>query len=88
MSASDILQVTREALYLVVLVSSPAVAASLIVGLIVSVLQATTQLQDQTLSFVPKLLAVMVALAIAGGWMGAQILRLTQALWSQLPAIR
>ncbi|MBK8482574.1 MAG: flagellar biosynthesis protein FliQ [Proteobacteria bacterium] len=88
MSAGDILQVTREALYLVVLVSAPAVAASLIVGLVVSVLQATTQVQDQTLSFVPKLLAVMVALAVAGGWMGAQILRLTQALWSQFPAVR
>jgi flagellar biosynthetic protein FliQ len=87
-SADDILQVTRQALYLVVLVSTPVVAASLVVGVLVSVIQATTQVQDQTLSFVPKLLAVMLALALAGGWMGAQVLRLTHALWAQLPTIR
>lgn len=88
MSADEMLQVCRQALYLVLVVSTPAVAASLVVGVLVSVIQATTQLQDQTLSFVPKLLAVMLALALAGGWMGAQVLRLTQALWAQLPTIR
>lgn len=88
MSADEMLQVCRQALYLVLVVSTPAVAASLVVGVLVSVIQATTQLQDQTLSFVPKLLAVMLVLALSGGWMGAQVLRLTQALWLHLAAIR
>lgn len=88
MSADEMLQVCRQALYLVLVVSAPAVAASLVVGVLVSVIQATTQLQDQTLSFVPKLLAVMLVLALSGGWMGAQVLRLTQALWLHLAAIR
>lgn len=88
MNADEMLQVCRQALYLVLVVSTPAVAASLVVGVVVSVIQATTQLQDQTLSFVPKLLAVMLVLALSGGWMGAQVLRLTQALWLPLAAIR
>lgn len=83
-----VLQVVRDGLTLVLLVSAPAVAASLIVGLLVSFFQATTQLQDQTLSFVPKLFAVLATLAIAGAWMGGHLLRFTQALLLSLPAIR
>ena len=88
MNEEYILQVTREALYLVLLVSTPAVLVSLAVGLLVSLVQATTQLQDHTLSFVPKLMAVMLTLAVAGGWMGAQVLRFVQTLYGGIAAIR
>lgn len=83
-----VLQVVRDGLTLVLLVSAPAVVASMVVGLLVSLFQATTQLQDQTLSFVPKLFAVLATLAIAGAWMGGHLLRFTQALLQSLPAIR
>jgi flagellar biosynthetic protein FliQ len=83
-----ILQVVREGLYLVLLVSLPPVLASLIVGLLVSLLQASTQLQDHTLTFVPKLVAVLVTLAVAGPWIGAQLVRFTQAVLQALPLIR
>lgn len=76
-----LLEIAREGLYLVLLVSAPPVLASLIVGLIVSVLQATTQIQEQTLTFVPKIVAVFGSLAIAGPWIGAQLIRFTRVLF-------
>ncbi len=88
--ASDpyILQVVREGLYLVLLVSAPPLLVSLLVGLVMSVLQATTQLQDQTLSFVPKLVAVLATLAITGPWIGQQLARFTSALLHAVPLLR
>lgn len=88
MSEDYILQVVREGLYLVLLVSAPPVFVSLIVGLFVSLLQATTQLQDHTISFVPKLVAVLVSLAVAGPWIGAQVVRFTQTLLAAVPQLR
>jgi flagellar biosynthesis protein FliQ len=88
MSEVYIAQVLREGLYLVLLVSAPVLAASLVVGLVVSVLQATTQLQDQTLTFVPKLVAVLVALIVAGPWIGDQLLRFAKALFEAIPQLR
>jgi flagellar biosynthetic protein FliQ len=81
-------QVVREGLYLVLLVSLPPVLASLTVGLIVSLLQATTQLQDHTLTFVPKLIAVLATLAVTGPWIGSQLVRFTQAILQGIPLLR
>jgi flagellar biosynthetic protein FliQ len=58
------------------------------VGLVVSVLQAATQIQDQTLVFVPKLVAVLLVLAALGPLLGAQVLRFTQALLLAIPTLR
>ena len=88
LSEEYILQVVREGLYLVLLVSLPPVLASLIVGLLVSLIQATTQIQDHTLTFVPKLVAVLATLAVAGPWIGAQLVRFTQAVLQGLPLLR
>ncbi|MBW2735627.1 MAG: flagellar biosynthesis protein FliQ [Deltaproteobacteria bacterium] len=81
MAEDVILQVLKQGLYLALLVSLPVVLTSLAVGLFVSLIQATTQLQDHTLSFVPKLVAVLGALALFGGWMGGQLLRFTQSVF-------
>ncbi|MDI7267426.1 MAG: type III secretion system export apparatus subunit SctS [Myxococcota bacterium] len=75
----------QEALLLALVLSLPAIAASLLVGLVVSFLQAVTQIQDQALSFVPKLLAVALALAVSAGWCGAEIVRFASRLFAQLP---
>lgn len=80
--------ILREGLYLILIVSAPPVIASLIVGLIVNVFQVMTQLQDHTLSFVPKLLAVFATLIISGPWIGAQLLRFTQTLMQAIPLLR
>jgi flagellar biosynthesis protein FliQ len=60
---------------------------SLVVGLAVALVQALTQVQEQTLSFVPKLAAVALALAVTGGLVGAEVLRFTQALWAAIPEL-
>ncbi len=59
------LKITTEALYLCLLMSAPPVLASLVIGLTISLIQATTQIQDQSLTFVPKLLGVFLAIAVS-----------------------
>jgi flagellar biosynthetic protein FliQ len=83
-----VLRAVREALLLVLLLSAPPLLASLAVGLIVGVLQAATQIQDQTLMFVPKLATVVLVLIALGPLLGAQVLRFTQALLLAIPALR
>jgi flagellar biosynthetic protein FliQ len=83
-----VLRAVREGLLLVLLVSAPPLLASLAVGLIVGVMQAATQIQDQTLVFVPKLVAVVLVLVALGPLLGAQLLRFTQALLLAVPHIR
>lgn len=87
MLSSELTRLTAETLYLVLLVSGPVLVVSLAVGLTVGLLQAVTQVQEQTLSFVPKLVAVALALAIGGGWMGGELVRFTKRLWTALPTL-
>ncbi len=69
MDAGLVLQLGRETLWTAVLICLPPLGLAMLVGLIVSILQALTQIQDTTLTFIPKILAVFAALAIWGGWM-------------------
>lgn len=85
--AADLTRLTAETLYLVLLVSAPALLASLLLGLVIGVLQALTQVQEQTLSFVPKLVGVAIVLATLGGWMSAQLVRFTTTLWTAIPSL-
>lgn len=87
MLAADLTRLLTEALYLVLLVSGPPLLVSLVVGLVVGLLQAMTQVQEQTLTFVPKLVAVGLVITVAGGWMGAEVVRFTGQLWAQIPAL-
>ena len=80
-----ILQLAREGLYLVVIASGPPLLASLTIGLLISIFQATTQIQEQTLTFVPKLVGVFLSLAIAGPWIGAQLVRFTRLVFEGFP---
>ncbi len=68
MSQDIAIQLGREALYMVMLVSAPMLGLGLIVGVAVSIFQATTQIQEQTLVFVPKIIATFVAILIFGPW--------------------
>ncbi len=79
---SFMLELGRKALWLVLVVSAPVVLTALGVGFLVSVLQAASQLQEFTLSFVPKILAVLLVLALAAPWMGEQLVRFAQAALS------
>jgi flagellar biosynthetic protein FliQ len=69
MSGDLVVQLGQEALFIVMLVSAPMLGLGLIVGLLVSVFQATTSIQEQTLAFIPKIIAVFVAILIFGPWM-------------------
>jgi len=77
--------ITQEALYLALLASAPPIVMSLIVGFVISVFQATTQIQEQTLTFAPKVLVVFGVLALTGAWIGTQLLRFTFHLFDRFP---
>ena len=82
-----ILQVARQALVLLLLVSAPVLVVSVAVGLLFGVLQAATQIQEQSISFVPKLVAVALVLAVTASWIGAHLVRFAVVLWSGLPHV-
>lgn len=88
MPQDTILVLAREALLLMVLASLPPIGASLLVGLLASLFQATTQLQEPTLSVVPKLCASVLALVIAGPWIGAQLVRFASQLLNLLSEVQ
>jgi len=70
-----LLHLVREALLLTLLVSAPPLLAALLTGLLTGLLQAVTQVQDQALGAVPRIAAVLAALALAGPWMGVRLVR-------------
>jgi flagellar biosynthetic protein FliQ len=80
MTQDVLLVLGREALLLMVLASLPPVGASLVVGFLMSLFQATTQLQESTLTVVPKLCAAVLALVLAGPWIAGQLTRFTHQL--------
>jgi flagellar biosynthesis protein FliQ len=80
MTQDVVLTLGREALLLMVLASLPPIGASMVVGFLMSLFQATTQLQETTLSVVPKLCAAVLSLVLAGPWIAAQLVRFTQQL--------
>ncbi len=80
MSQDVLLSLGREALLLMILASLPPIGASLVVGFLMSLFQATTQLQESTLTVVPKLCAAVLALVLAGPWIGGQLTLFTHQL--------
>lgn len=81
MTQTMVLDVVRQGFFTIIIVSLPVLLTSMVVGLVVSILQAVTQIQEQTLSFVPKLVAVMLALVIFGNFMLNQLISLTDSMF-------
>lgn len=77
----QVLDIAKETLYLIIKVSAPLLLISLIVGLIVSIFQTVTSIQEQTLTFVPKIIAVFVGMMLVGGWMLDNITGFMNELW-------
>jgi flagellar biosynthesis protein FliQ len=88
MSSESTIRILREGLLLILLLSGGPMLASMLVGFLVSLFQATTQIQEQTLSYVPKLVAVFVMLAVMGPWIIAQMVRFTTILFESIPLVR
>lgn len=74
--------VAKQTLFLTLILTTPPVMTALVVGLVISILQATTQVQEQTLTFVPKLVGIIAILVLLGPWMVAQLLAFTQSLYT------
>jgi len=83
MTADYLLDVARETVRLILLIVAPILGSGLLVGLTVSVFQATTQIQEPTLAFVPKIIAVLLALALFGGWIIRLLVQFTLQLWGE-----
>ena len=81
MDAGQVVTVARQTIWVIVKTSVPLLLVSMIVGLIISLFQTLTSIQEQTLTFVPKLLAIMIALMIMGNWLLNEIVSLMQMLW-------
>jgi flagellar biosynthetic protein FliQ len=77
----------RGGIFEILLLAAPVLFAALIVGLVVAILQATTSIQEQTLTFVPKIIAILGVLALLGSWMFAQLREYTIHLFSMIPSI-
>jgi flagellar biosynthesis protein FliQ len=87
MSTDFAIQVIYNGVILTLLLSMPSVGIGLIVGFIISLFQAVTQIQEQTLTFVPKVIAVMGIVAITSPWMASLLIDFTVTLWSNIPAM-
>ncbi len=81
------LEIGRNALLMTVMLAAPMMGAALVVGLIISVFQALTQINEQTLTFVPKILAVFAALLVTGPWLMQSLIGYTTKLFTMLPAM-
>lgn len=81
------IQVGREALFMVMLVSAPMLGMGLIVGVVVSIFQATTQIQEQTLVFVPKIIATFVAILLFGPWILGMLVDYTREILTSFNSV-
>ncbi|MDQ7822964.1 MAG: flagellar biosynthesis protein FliQ [Candidatus Eremiobacteraeota bacterium] len=87
MTEDFVLHITSRALYLTLLLSAPMLLAALGTGLVISILQATTQIQEQTISFVPKIVATFAAVVICATWISSMISSFAIEIFSGFPAI-
>jgi type III secretion protein S len=81
MFTAEIYQLAYQALLLILILSGPPILISMSIGLFVAVMQAATQIQEQTLSFTVKLIAVILTLLLMGGWLGGQILQFANTIF-------
>ena len=82
MTIDDIVLIASDALYTICITSAPPLLISLVIGLIISIFQTVTSIQEQTLTFVPKILAIFVSLLIFGHWMLNNMSEFMTRLWS------
>ncbi|MCZ8234546.1 MAG: flagellar biosynthesis protein FliQ [Inhella sp.] len=85
MDPQQVFTIGQQALWMLLLVAAPVLGVILVVGVVISVLQAATQINEATLSFVPKILAAMAVLALAGPWMVTQLVEYIQRVLQGIP---
>ena len=82
MTVDAVVEIANRALYLIIKVSLPILLVSLIIGLVISIFQTVTSIQEQTLTFVPKIIGVFLALMLLGGWMMQNMVEFANELWT------
>jgi len=87
MTEQTVIDLGLSAIWVATLISAPALLAILVTGLIVSVLQAATQINEQTLTFIPKILVMTVALAITGTWILDTFINFTVGIFNKIPLV-
>ena len=87
MNTTEILEVSRETIFVLLQVGAPVMLVTLIVGLAISLIQALTQIQEQTLGFAIKLIAVVVTMVATAPWLGAQMREYTLTIFEQFPML-
>jgi flagellar biosynthetic protein FliQ len=85
MDQDVVVSLATQAMSLALKISLPLLGVGLIVGVLISIIQAVTSIQEQTLSFIPKVLAMAVVLVVGGPWMLNQLLAYTAELWTSIP---
>ncbi|OEG00415.1 EscS/YscS/HrcS family type III secretion system export apparatus protein [Vulcanibacillus modesticaldus] len=88
MSQNFVLSILEQAIYTILIVSAPILGLGLLVGLLVSIFQATTQIQEQTLAFIPKIIVVLLAIIIFGPWMLSYLIDFTESIFSQISSLK
>lgn len=87
MTPDTVMDIGREAMYLTVMLAAPLLLSALAVGLLIGVFQAATQIQEMTLSFIPKLMVLVFSLMAAGPWMLRTLVEFTLRLFSEIPGM-
>ena len=87
MDSSTVVDLARQALWMTMLISAPLLGVGLLVGLLVGIFQAATSINEQTLSFIPKVLAMGLTMAIAGGWMVNTMVDYTKSVFTRIPSL-
>jgi flagellar biosynthetic protein FliQ len=87
MDQEMVMTLGREALYFTALLAAPLLLSALTVGLLIGIFQAATQIQEMTLSFIPKLMALVVALVAAGPWMLQTVVFYTRSMFERIPGL-
>ena len=82
MTVETVMDIARETLWVIITSSAPLLLISLVVGLVISIFQTITSIQEQTLTFVPEILAVFIGMMIFGGWILNNIVGFMERLWS------
>ena len=85
MSLDIATEILDQAIQIIIIASMPSVGVGLLVGLLISVFQALTQIQEQTLTFVPKMVVVFLVIAVTFSWMSKLIMEMTISFWELIP---
>ena len=87
MDSAAVVDLARQALWMTMLISGPLLVVGLLVGLVVGIFQAATSINEQTLSFIPKILTMGLTLSIAGGWMINTMVDYTKGIFTRIPSL-